>query len=389
MAFVPVGYNVRSLLARRGTTVATALGVGLVVFVFSAVTMLSDGIRKTLGSSGSPANVIVLRKGSQVELQSGITDEDARVILDDEGLSRTETGAALAAGELVMVMTLPIQGGGMSNLTVRGVRDESFRLRENVRIVEGRRFQPGTDEVIVGRATTERFEGTAIGRRVKVRAGREVTIVGVFEAKGAGVESELWGDVDVLRAMFGRSGVYSSITGRMRDEGALTALEARLEADPRLKVDVFRETQYHEDQSDGLAKFIKILGMMVAIFFSAGAMVGAMITMYAQVAQRKREIGVLRALGFRRRVILLSFLLESILLCVAGGAVGAAASNLLGMAKFSTTNFNTFAEVVFRFEPSTSAMVGAMVFATLMGLVGGLPPALQAARVSPSVAMRE
>lgn len=386
---LPASYSLKSIVARPGTAFAAAGGVGLVVFVFAAVLMLSQGIRTTLASGGTDKNVIVLRKGAQVELQSAVSDEDARLIADTEGIARGSDGRPLAAAELVMVLTLPKASGGVANLTVRGVTPTSFLLREKVKISEGRMFAPGSEEVVVGRAVQRRFDGLTLGSKLKVKANREVTVVGVFDAAGSGSESELWGDVDTLRAVFARRGSYSSLTARLVSPDRATAIKTSLEADPRLTVDVFSEPKYFEDQSDGLAKFIMVLGSMIAVFFSVGATIGAMITMYGSVAQRRREVGVLRALGFRRFAVMLAFLIESVALCLIGGVIGCAGAALLGFAEFSTMNFTTFSEVVFRFHPSVELMGQALLFATVMGVFGGLLPAIRAARIAPASAMRE
>ncbi len=386
---IPIAYNVRSLAARRSTTLAAALGIALVVFVFASVLMLSNGVKATMRATGSPSNAIILRKGAQAEMQSGI--EEAAI-----GIIRSSPEAAAAAqgtmstAEVVVLITAPKAGTeGVTNAVVRGVLPESFMLRDRLKIVEGRNFAPGSDEVIVGKGIASRLMGVGVGRELPLKRNRPVKVVGIFSADSSSFESEIWGDLNTIRAIFNRQGSVSSVTLRLKDSSTFEALRMRIASDPRLGLEAKREPTYYEEQSRGLSDFINYVGLVIAVFFSAGAMIGAMITMYAQVSQRSREIGTLRALGFRRRNILLSFLLEAILLSVAGGGLGILGALAMSFVRFSTLSFQSFSELVFRFTPTPSILISSLVFASGMGLLGGFLPAIRAARVSPVAAMRD
>ena len=386
---IPISYNWRSLTARRSTTLAAAFGIALVVFVFASVLMLSNGIEETMRATGAPRNAIILRKGSQAEMQSGIEEAAVSVLRAAPEAAAAAQGTMSTAEVVVLITATKAGTSGVTNVVVRGVSPESFQVHERVKIVEGRNFSPGTDEVIVGRGISTRLVNAGIGQEISLQRNRSVKIVGLFSADGSSFESEIWGDLNTVRAIFNRHGSVSSVTLRMKDPNAFETLKTRIASDPRLGLDVKRESAYYEEQSQGLSIFIRALGLVIAVFFSVGAMIGAMITMYAQIAQRGREIGTLRALGFRRRKILASFLLESILLALAGGAIGILGALGMSFVRFSTISFQSFSEVVFRFSPTLGILAAALAFASVMGLLGGLFPAIRAARVSPVQAMRE
>src|SRR5262249_50867310 len=389
IGMIPVSYNVRSLAARRSTTVAAVFGVALVVFVFASVLMLSNGITQAMRVTGSPSNPIILRKGSKAELQSGIEEGSVGILRASPEAASGPQGT-LGAAEVVVLITAPKAGtNGVTNVAVRGVSPESFLVHEGVKMVEGRNFTPGSDEVIIGKGIASRLVGADLGRELALKHNRSVKIVGFLSTGGSSFDSEIWGDRNTIQAIFGRQGTVSSVTLRLKEPSAFEALKTRIGSDPRLGLDVKRELAYYEEQSQGLSIFIKALGLVIAIFFSVGAMIGAMITMYAQVAQRGREIGVLRALGFRRRKVLASFLLEATLLSLVGGALGAVGALAMSFVTFSTLSLQSFSEVVFRFVPTPSILVSALVFASAMGLLGGLFPAIRAARLAPVEAMRE
>ncbi|MFO0580555.1 MAG: ABC transporter permease [Polyangia bacterium] len=387
---IPISYNIRSLAVRKATTLATALGIALVVFVLSSAMMLSQGISETLGQAGRPDNAIVLRKGSDAELSSSIEEPTVGLILAAPGVKRDPSGAPLGVGEVAVVITLDKVGteGGVSNVQVRGVPDQVFKLRPEVQITEGRPARPGTDEVIIGRRIVGRFQGMELGRSFELRKNRPVQVVGVFSANGSAYESEVWGDLNTVRSCFGREGLVSSVRVRLTGPGQFEAFEAAVESDKNLGLEAQRETTYFHNASEGSSDFVRGLGNVIAFFFSIGAMIGAMITMYASIASRQREIGTLRALGFGRLTILGSFLLEAILLAVLGGVLGAAASLLMALVKFSMVNFATFSEIVFSFRPTARILLTALIFAGVMGLLGGLFPAVRAARMSPLRAIR-
>ncbi|MFQ5649979.1 MAG: ABC transporter permease [bacterium] len=384
---IPVVYNLRNLVARKLTTTLTVLGIGLVVFVFTAVLMLAEGFYKTLVSTGESSNVIFLRKGSNAELTSGIPRTQTNILKSLPEAASLPDGTPLVAGELVVINNLPRRSDGQpSNVVVRGVSKESLTLRNKVKLVAGRMWQPGTSEIIAGRGVSEKFNGCGLGESVKMGM-RNWTVVGIFDAGGSSFDSEIWGDVEQFMDAFRRP-VFSSLTMKMQESEKFEEMKARVEHDPKLTVDVKPEILFYEEQSQNLSLFIKILGLTVTIIFSFGAMVGAVITMYSAVANRAREIGTLRALGFRRRNILTSFLIECVLLSLIGGALGLFFASFLQFVDVSTTNWATFSEVVFGFQLSPGIVIEALVFSVLMGVVGGFAPAVRAARMPVVKALR-
>lgn len=386
---IPVSYNLRSLVVRKTTTAASASGIALVVFVFSAVSMAANAVEATMGRSGSPDTVVVMRDGSDAEMSSSIEEPSVALVLASPEIARRSDGSPDATSELVGVIAAEIVDGvGVSNLSIRGVRDDVYAFRPSVRIVEGRRARPGSDEVVVGAAVRGRFRGVELGRSFEVRRNRPVTVVGIFTDEGSSYESEVWTDLDVARAAFGRGPIVSSVRARLRSPNDFEAMRRTLENDRRLDLTVIREPEFYARQSEGTAGFVRGMGLMIAVFFSFAAIIGAMITMHAAVANRSREIGTLRAMGFPRRAILASFVLESVLLAFGGGLVGALASLSLGFVKFSMINMASWSEMVFRFEPTPAILLRSLVFAATMGFVGGMLPALRASRVDVLEALR-
>lgn len=387
---IPLAYNVRSLFVRKTTTFATAGGIALVVFVLSSSLMLAQGIRRTMVSAGAPDKGLVLRKGSDAELSSSIETKYKGLILAAPGVKRDATGAPVGAGELVVVIAMnKVDGDGQfSNVQVRGIEPASLALRPEVRMVDGRPPQPGTDEAIVGVGMLGRFEGLRVGSDFEIKKNRRIKVVGSFEAGGSSFESEVWTDIDTVRSSFGREGLYSSVTVQLESPSKFDGFRATVENDKQLGLESFRENAYYEKQSEGTSIFISALGITVAVFFSIGAMIGAMITMYGAVSQRVKEIGTLQALGFSRFSVLLSFLFESTLLALIGGALGAAASLLMSLVSFSMMNFATWQEVTFSFAPTPGILLGSAVAGGVMGILGGFFPAVRAARTSPIEAMR-
>jgi putative ABC transport system permease protein len=382
--WVPVIYNIRSLGVRRWTTGVTALGLTLVVFVFTTVLMLVTGVRETLKATGSADNAKIIRKGSQNEVQSGVLPEHLRLLSSapEAGLGRD--GKTLASAELVVIIFAVRENATSeedgTNLDVRGVGPTAFELHPP-KALEGRVFTPGTSEIVIGKKLTGRFKGMQLGGQVHF-ARRDWTVVGIMDEGGSAYDSEIWGDVDQFMDAFGRRPSFSSITLRLKDPSAVTALKARVENDPMLSsLEVQPEVDYWAAQSEATAKFVRIVGLFVAIVFSFGAALGAMITMYAQVAARTREIGTLRAMGFRRRSVLVSFVAESVILASLAGAIGCGAASLMQMASFTTMNFQTFSEMSFKFHMSPSVVIASLIFSLLMGFAGGLLPAMRAARM--------
>ena len=377
---VPLTYVARNLWVRRLTTVLTAGGMALVVFVFTAVLMLDAGLKATMVSSGSNSNVVIIRKGSDTEVQSGVDRDSAAVVETLPQVARGADGGTLASREVVVLDSLAKRGSNQrTNVPVRGVSPLGLQLRSQVRIVEGRMFRPGASEVVVGNSVAHDFSGVGVGQTLRF-AQREWLIVGRFDAQRTAFDSEIWGDCEQLLQAFRRT-VYSSMLVRLTQVSAFDAMRAAIDADPRLQVEARRERQYYEDQSRQMSGFIRILGLTLSVIFSLGAMIGAAITMYASVATRTAEIGTLRALGFVRRSILTAFLLESMLLALAGGVAGLAAASLLQAVRISTTNFQTFSELAFSFELTPGVIVRSLLFALVMGLAGGVLPAAKAARM--------
>ena len=381
--WVPVVYNVRSLGVRRWTTGVTALGLALVVFVFTTVLMLAAGVGQTLKATGSPQNAKVIRKGSQTEVQSGVLPEHLRLLSAAPEVAIGADGKPMASPELVVLIYAVKEHGSEldgTNVNVRGVGPEAMALHPPASL-EGRMFKPGTSEIVIGKALEGRFRGMRLGGQVHF-ARRDWTVVGVMDHGGSAYDSEVWGDVDQFMDAFQRRPSFSSVTLRLKDASQLTALKARVENDPMLsQLQVQSEIEYWAAQSEQFATFVRFLGIFVAVIFSFGAVLGAMITMYAQVAARTREIGTLRALGFRRRAVLVSFVAESVILSLAAGAVGMAAASLMRFASFTTMNFQTFSEVSFRFHMTGAIAAASLFFAFLMGFAGGLLPAMRAARM--------
>jgi len=377
---LPLSYIARNLWVRRVTTLLTAGGMALVVYVFATVLMMSEGIRATLVATGQPDNVMVLRKGAGAEINSGITRGQAAIVASLPGLATDGQGRAMLSREPVVLNTLPKRGSGKpSNVTVRGTSDIGLMLRPQVKLLQGRMFTPGTSEIVTGSAVAKGFAGAGLGETLRF-AGREWRVVGVFDGAGSAFDSEIWGDSEQMMQAFRRQN-YSSVVLRLADADAFDTLRTRIEDDPRLTLEAKREVRFYAEQSEALATFIRLLGMALSIIFSIGAIVGAMITMFASVASRTGEIGTLRALGFRRSAVLTAFLGEALLLALVGGIMGLMGASLMQSVDISTVNFQTFSELAFRFHMTPAIAVQSIFFALLMGLVGGFIPAWRAARM--------
>jgi putative ABC transport system permease protein len=377
---IPLSYNVRNLWTRRLTTVLTIGGMALVVFVFASTLMLAEGLQKTLVETGSYDNVVFLRKGASSEVVSGMSRDQASVLETLPEIAYGPRGQKLLAKEAVVLIALPKKGSGQpSNVILRGIEEDSLLLRPQVKLVEGRLPRMGSSEVIVGASIARGFKGAEMDKTL-YWAMRDWRVVGIFDAGSSGFSSEIWGDVDQFMQAFRRPG-YSSVIFRLRDPSEFQNVKSRVESDPRLTLEAKRETKYYAEQSQMMAKFLRILGMSLTIIFSLGAIIGAMITMYSVVANRIAEIGTLRALGFRRRDILLAFLLESLLLGFLGGFSGLLFASLMQFITISTVNFQTFSELAFRFTLSFEIVYKGMIFSLIMGFVGGLLPTLRASRM--------
>lgn len=380
-------YSLRNLLARRVTTTLTASGMALVIFVFASILMLAEGLEKALIETGSPWNAVVIRRSAGSEVQSGVDRSQASVVESQPEVAIGAGGERLLSKELVVLITLEKRNGSPANATIRGISRHSLLLRPQVTLVAGREPRPGTLEVMVGQSIVKGFRGAGLGDRLFF-AMRSWEVVGVFDAGKTAYSSEIWGDVDQLMQAFRRP-VYSSVLFRLRVPGEFSQIKNRLEGDPRLTLEVKREKTYYKDQSEMMAKFLRILGLSLTIIFSFGAVVGGMVTMYAAVANRTGEIGTLRALGFQRSAILIAFLAESLLLSLIGGGGGLLFASFLRFFGVSTTNFQTFSELDFNFSLSLDIAVQAVCFSLIMGFAGGILPAVRASRMQVVDALRE
>jgi putative ABC transport system permease protein len=385
---IPLRYNLRSLLVRKTSNLLALVGVALVVFVLAAALMLSAGIKKTLGVSARADAALVLRKGAEAELSSSIDDPLVSLVSAQPGIKSVDGAPCAVAESVVVVAVKKIGVEGVTNIQIRGVTPRSNLLRPELHVIEGRAPHPGSEEVMIGRSLVGRFEGMRLGQQLEIKKNRKVSVVGVFAAGGSSYESEVWIDHESLRAAFGRQGSVSSVRLLLDSPSTLAGIRTSIEQDKRLGLEVISEAKYFERISEGTSLFISTMGSVIAVFFALGAMIGAMITMYGSVAHRQREIGTLRALGFKRRHILLAFLIESALLCLTGGVLGCVAAMAMGFVEISMMNFSSWSEVVFRFDPNPQTIITSLVFALLMGTLGGFLPAVRASRVSPAVAMR-
>jgi len=387
---IPLKYTLRNFQSRRLTTGITVIGIAMVVFVFTAVLMLAAGIRKTLVATGSTENILVARKAANGEISSIIMNDTYNIIMSMPQVAKTADNRPMATGDVVVIINLTKIGttGGISNVTVRGVSQPAFQLRPHVKVVEGRMFTWGAREVIVGSSIFRRFEGAQVGSTIRF-AGDAWTVVGKYEAGGTGFDSEIWGDVTQLQDAFNRPGGFSTVTFRMAGSDQLDAINKSFAGDNRLQqFEAKTERRFFEEQSEFMSIFISALGIFITVFFSVGAVIGAMITMYAAVANRTVEIGTLRALGFRRRSVLAAFMTESIIISLVGAAVGLFLASFLQFLKVSTLNFASFSELEFSFTLTPETITSALLFAVLMGLVGGFLPAVRAARLNIVNALR-
>lgn len=381
MRAIPLSYVMRNLWVRRVTTVLTAGGMALVVYVFATVLMMSEGIKETFVATGQPDNVIALRKGAGAEINSAIARSQASSVEALPGIATDGSGQRQFVREVAVLNNmLKRDSHETANVTMRGTTHIGMAIRPQIRITEGRVFREGTTEVIVGSATRKAFANTNIGDTLTM-AGREWTVVGVFDGQRSGFDSEIWADSDQVMQSFRRA-VYSALVFKLMNIEAFEAVRRAVAEDPQLQLDVKLEQQFYSDQSEGSTKVIKLLGLSLSVIFSVGAIVGAMITMFAAVASRIGEIGTLRALGFRREAILIAFLGESLGLALVGGLVGLGGASLMQMVNLSTLNFATFAETSFQFKFTWTVASQTMSFALAMGFLGGFVPAWRAARLS-------
>lgn len=387
---IPFSYSSRNLWARRATTVATTAGIALVVFVLSAAQMLSSGMKSTLLRAGSESKAIVMQHDAYSEDGSRIRQSALGVVAAAPGVKRGKDGQPLVAGESLVQVFVPRvdDPARISSVQVRGIDDNAFALRPEARIVRGRMFHAGADEAIIGDGIDGDYEGLALGGELSLKKGRSIEIVGVFEADRAAYESEIWTNVDVVRTSLGWEGFLSSVTAVLESPSAFDGFASTLEADKTAGLSVARERAYYEKVSEGLSRSVRTLGELVTVIFALGAMLGAAITMNGAVADRRKEIGVLRALGFTAPQVMLAFILESMLLAVTGALIGVGLASLLSLTDFSATNYGTGNEITFPFEPSAQILLRSIVAGSVVGVLGGFFPALSAARTHPAAAMR-
>lgn len=382
-------FNLRSLPERKGAAVTAAIGIAGVVGVLVGVLAIADGFRRALTVSGSRDVAVVLRAGSDSEMTSGFDREATRTMSDAPGIARGP-GGALASAELFVIINLPKRSTGTdANVPLRGVEQAAFEVRGNIRIVEGRKFETGRNEVVVGAGAARAFAGLDVGKQIKV--GRNIwEIVGVFTAGGGIAESEIWADTAVLQPAYHRENNVQSVYARLTSESAFQTFKDALTTNPKLNVKVIRQSDFYADQSTVVYKFITTIGVFIASLMAIGALFGALNTMYSAVAARTREIATLRALGFGAGTVIFSVLVESVFLSIAGGVLGGGAAYLFFNGyRASTINWQTFSQVTFAFEVSPMLLVKALAFAIVIGLIGGLFPAIRAARLPIARGLRE
>lgn len=386
---IPIVYNLLSLKERWTSTLVAVLGIAGTVLVFVGMLSLARGFEATLVASGSPGNAIVRRAGATSEMDSAISIENVRLIENAPGVERDAKGPLLSA-EVVVIAAFPLKSTGTdANVQVRGVSPRALEVREGVRMAAGRFLRPGVAELVVGRNAATAYEGFGLGSRVRFGGG-EWTVVGVFDAGGSAFDSEVWCDTDVLNQVYQRPrGVFQSVTAHLVSAGDFKTFADALAADPRLTVQAEREVDYWSKQSQALTTLITVLGTLVALVMGVGAVFAALNTMYAAVAERAREIATLRALGFGAGSVILSFVLESLCISFVGGVIGCLVALPINGRTTGTMNFQTFSHLAFAFRITPGLLAEGLLFALLMGLAGGVPPAVRAARQRVSVALRE
>ena len=375
---IPVIYNLRSLRQRPVSTLTTAVGMGLVVLVFIAMMALSRGFRAALVDTGSRENVIVLRKGSDTELVSGIGRNTAQTIAAVPFIARGPEGRPMVSPEVYVLVSLDRLTEGEALVVARGINPEAFEVRKNVEIVEGRMIKPGSPEILIGKSIVDRFANTGIGDKINF-ASRDWTVVGHFAASGSAFESEIWGENEQFMPAF-RGEVFQSVTFRMEDPSAFESIKTSLESDPRLQVDALREYDFYAGQSALLSQILNFAAVFIAGIMAIGAIFGAINTMYAAVGARAPEIAVLLTLGFRPFSVMSSFLLEATMIAVLGGLLGCLFSLPINGIVTSTTNWQSFSEVAFAFRVTPDLLLRGVLFAVVMGFIGGFFPARRAAK---------
>lgn len=386
---IPIIYNIRSVRARWTSAIVAVVGIAGTVGVFVAMLSLANGFRATLVSSGSPDNALIVRAGATSEMTSGVGLDSVKIIQDAPGIARGPNGP-LVTPEAVLMAPIPlISTGTDANVELRGVSPNVLEIRKQVKIVQGRMFQPGLAEVIVGKNANKTYSGLTLGN--KIRLGKlEWQVVGVFDAGGSSFDSEVWGDSHLLTAAYDRPDTFfQSATVHLTSPDALNGLKDALTTDPRLNVDVTREIDYYSKQSRVMTTMITVLGTFVAAIMAIGAVFGALNTMYSSVADRGKEIATMRAVGFGGPAVVFSFLLEALLISFVGGVLGCLAVLRLNGLTTSTINFQTFSNLAFAFKITPWLLAQGVIFALVMGILGGFFPAVRAARLPVATALRE
>jgi putative ABC transport system permease protein len=386
---IPLIYNVRSVRARWTSTIVAVLGIAGTVGVFVAMLSLARGFKATLVASGSPDNALVMRAGSSSEMMGGITLDSIKVIQDAPGIARGANGP-LITQDVVGVMPIPlISTGTDANVQIRGVSPNVLEIRKFVKMSQGRMFNPGMSEIVVGKNASKTYRGLTVGNKIDM-AGGHWEVVGVFDAGGSAFDSEIWTDSRVLNDILKRpSNIFQSATVHLDSPSSFQALKDSLTSDPRLNVDVTREIDYYAKQSTTMTTLITVLGGLVAAIMAIGAVFGALNTMYSAVAERGREIATMRALGFNAYSVVFSFLVEALLISFIGGVIGCLVVLPLNGLTTSTMNFQTFSNLAFAFKITPELLVKGVIFALVMGVVGGLLPAVRAASLPVATALRE
>jgi putative ABC transport system permease protein len=387
---IPLSYSLRNLWARRATSLATAAGIALTVFVLTGSQMLSTGMRGMLVRAGSDVRALVTQHEAYAESNSRIRQVTLTHAAAAPGVRRGADGEPLVTGEVLMPLLVSRLDDGkrVSAVQLRGVSGNVFAVRPEVRVVDGRPPHWGRDEAMIGTTLLDNYTGVELGGHLTLRKGRRIAIVGVFEAQGSAYESEIWTGLDVVRTAMGWEGFLSSVTAVLDTKGALDGFAAAFEADHSLGLTAVSERAYYEKISEGLARSVTTLGDLVTLIFGCGAMLGGVITMNEAIARRRREIGLLRALGFSAPEVMAAFLLEAAGLALLGALLGVCVASLLSLGSFSMTNFGSGNEIAFPFEPHPSILLRSLVLGTLVGVLGGFFPALKAARTNPLTAMR-
>ena len=386
---IPLSYNLNSLRVRWTSTVVAVLGIAGTVGVFVAMLSMAKGFKTTLVSSGSPRNAIVLRGGATSEMESAINLDQVNIIEDEPGVARDASGP-LVSPEVVVIANFPLKATGTdANVQVRGVSPKALEVRDSAKMVSGRFFQPGLNELVVGRNVPGTYSGFELGSKVRFGGG-EWTVVGVFDAGGSAFDSEIWCDSTVLDDVYKRPPtVFQSVTARLTKPEAFTGFKDALTSDPRVTLQASRELDYYEKQSQAITRLIQVLGTMVALVMGVGAVLGALNTMYSAVAERSREIATMRALGFGTGSVVTSFVFESLCIALVGGLLGCICILPLNGLTTVTMNWQTFSHLAFAFRVTPALLAGGLIFALFMGLLGGVPPAVRAARARIAVALRE